>query len=381
MPADYTSLLIALAVSSFAIVTAVVAAWTSTRKDHYLILSAVGAGLVMVALLLMSLRDGRYVVGTLIVPFTLMHAGTGFFYAGARRFLGKPYVMPALVVGAFSVLVTNASMLMGLLGLTYILHNVTIGAVLLLCAYEYAGARGELRSVTLANAALYALVGASFCIPAVPTILAGNMVAYPPAASVLDTINAIMAIVGMTGIGALTLTLHFARMARQQHTQANTDPLTGVLNRRALFERFAESAVMPGVPVLALDLDHFKLVNDKFGHAHGDRTLQRFTEVLQHSVGERGIVARIGGEEFCAILPGRTKPEAQTIAESICTAFAGLAISRGDGDAVATVSVGLATGGEDEPFASVLSRADAALYRAKRAGRNTVCIEEPHLAA
>ncbi len=381
MTPDYTSLLIALAVSGFAIVTAVFAIWTGARKDQYLILSAIGVGLVIVALILMSLRDGRYVVETLIVPFTLIHAGTGFFYAATRGFLKKPYVMPALAAGAGSAFVTVASMLMGLLGLTYILHNASIGAVLLLCAYEYAAARRELRSVTLANAALYALVGASFFAPAVVTLLAGDMVTYPPTASLLDTINAILAIVGVTGIGALTLTLHFSHMARQHRAQANTDPLTGVLNRRALFERFAESTVIQGVPVLAFDLDHFKLINDQLGHAHGDQTLQRFAEVLGRAVGKHGCVARIGGEEFCAILPGRTKPEAQAIAEGICSAFAGLAISRGDGDAVATVSVGLATGGEDEPFVSVLSRADAALYRAKRAGRNTVCVEEPHLAA
>ena len=381
MPVDYTSLLFALAVSSFAIVTAVVASWTSARKDHFLILSAIGVSLVMVALILMSLRNGRYVVETLIVPFTLMHAGTGFFYAGTRRFLKKPYVIPAIAVGTGSVLVTVASMLMGLLGLTYTLHNACIGAVLLLCAYDYAGTRHEMRSITLANAVLFALVGASFFIPAVATVFSGDMVHYPRSASPLDTINVILAIVGVTGIGALMLTLHFSRMARQQHAQANTDPLTGMLNRRALFERFAEATIIEGVPVLAFDLDHFKLINDQFGHAHGDLALQRFAEVLRRTVGERGVAARTGGEEFCAVLPGQSKPEARAIAEGICTAFAGLAISRGDGDAVATVSVGLATGGKDEPFASVLSRADAALYKAKRAGRNTVCVDEPNLAA
>lgn len=372
MQADYTSLLIAQAVSSFAIVMAVLASWTSARKDHYLFLSAIGVGLVMVALILMSLRDGRYVVETLIVPFTLMHAGTGFIYAGVRKFLGKPDLLPAIAAGAGTALVTAISMLVGLLGLTYILHNIFIGAVLLLCAAEYAGARNEWRGITFANAVLYLVIGLFFFAPAVPAILAGDLVTYPPTASFLDTINAIMAIVGVTGIGALTLTLHFSRAADRNLAKAHTDPLTGVLNRRALFERFDADRAIPGRAVLVFDLDHFKLINDQLGHAQGDRTLRNFGELLLLHFSGDAVAARIGGEEFCVVLARQDAEQAREMADDLRIEFAGLSLPSGRGDAAATVSVGLATGGPDESFESVLSRADAALYKAKQAGRNTV---------
>ncbi len=381
MQADYTSLLIALAVSSFAIVMAMLASWKSARRDRYLFLSAVGIGLVMVALILMSLRDGRYVVETLIVPFTLMHAGTGFFYAGTRLFLGKPHMWPAIAAGAGSVLVTDASMLAGLLGLTYILHNVTVGVVLLLCAVEYAGARQELRSITTANAALYFVIGLFFFAPAVPAILAGDMVAYPPTATILDTINAILSIAGITGIGALTLTLHFSRAADKNLAKAHTDPLTGVLNRRALFERFDAESAVPGRAVLVFDLDRFKQINDQLGHAQGDRTLRSFGDMLRLHFSDGAVIARTGGEEFCVVLAGEDAGRAREMAEDLRLGFAGLGLPSGRGDTPATVSVGLATGGADESFESVLIRADAALYKAKRAGRNTVRLAEGLVAA
>ncbi len=381
MPIDYSSLLIALVFSSFAILVAALASWTSVRKERYLVFSAIGIGLVMVAIVLMGLRNGHYVLETLLGPFTLLHAGVAFVYASTRLFVHKSNLQPAVLAGAASVLATDIPLLFGLLGLANFALNVGIAVVLFLCARESWNASEDPRRATIANAILYALSGLSFLAPAVPVFVTGEWVQYPEVATWPDTVNAIMTLVGITGIGAITLTLHFSRAARLHHFEANTDPLTGVLNRRALFERIGALARVPGLAVLLLDLDHFKQINDQLGHAQGDVTLRNFADVLRAHLGTDDLAARIGGEEFCVVLPGCDRRTAQEAAERIRRAFSELNMPSGREDVVATVSVGLATGGRNESFESMLSRADAALYKAKHAGRNRVRLAERRLVA
>ena len=117
-------------------------------------------------------------------------------------------------------------------------------------------------------------------------------------------------------------------------------------------------------------------VNDRLGHAQGDLVLQKFADVLRTQLRDTDIIARLGGEEFCVILPGLDGDAARLAAERVRLAFAALDIAIGDKDEIATVSAGLAIGGLEETFFSVLRRGDDALYRAKSAGRNQV-----HLAA
>ncbi|WP_348686804.1 sensor domain-containing diguanylate cyclase [Aeromonas bestiarum] len=151
--------------------------------------------------------------------------------------------------------------------------------------------------------------------------------------------------------------------------QSETDQLTGLYNRRFFFEHCQQQRVNPECSgLIMLDIDHFKQINDRFGHQQGDRALQRFCECVAAQLRSEDLFVRSGGEEFLILLPRLGEPELCMIAERIRAAVEALAP-----DPVAfTVSLGttLVTPGEEINLA--LARADEWLYRAKRAGRNRV---------
>ena len=161
-------------------------------------------------------------------------------------------------------------------------------------------------------------------------------------------------------------------------TAALTDPLTGIANRRAFDEALAArlGAVAVGRPaVLAMfDLNYFKAVNDTHGHAAGDQVLRAFAAVLRGGVREGDLVARLGGEEFAAIIAGDLDA-ARLVCERVRARVAALEVLTGTGDIVrVTVSAGIAPLPPRGSSEAVLAAADAALYRAKAAGRNRLSI-------
>ena len=161
--------------------------------------------------------------------------------------------------------------------------------------------------------------------------------------------------------------------------QVIRDPLTNLFNRRYLDETILREmarvsrADLP-LSVAALDIDRFKQVNDTHGHAAGDQVLQRMAEVLRAHVRASDLVCRSGGEEFVVLMPGATLPAALASAERWRAAFAAEPVVVREGTAVScTVSIGVALHhSRKETFDACLDRADAALYAAKRAGRNRV---------
>ena len=377
---DNSSLLIGIAFSGASLVLALVIGWLNSRTETYLIYGATGIGLIAAAVMGMSLRDGTYELLHQLVPFSVMLAGFAFIYAGARRFNGHSPDL-ALPLSVLAILGTAIPLLLGLSGLGTIVLNVGAALFMLLCGVEFWNDRKDARVAMMANAMLYFVVAASFLACAVMVLIEGAWVLDGPPDNWAEDVNSVMSLVGLTGIGAITLTLHHARAARRHRLEANTDELTGVLNRRALFQRFRDSDVIPGLAVIMFDLDHFKQINDRLGHAHGDMVLQRFAQVLRLELRPTDIIARLGGEEFCAILPGRDWEAARALAEQIRKAFAELRLPIGGDGEIATVSAGMATGGLEEPFSSVLSRADAALYKAKESGRNQVHVAPFRLVA
>lgn len=131
-----------------------------------------------------------------------------------------------------------------------------------------------------------------------------------------------------------------------------------------------------GRSYLALfDLDFFKRVNDRFGHATGDDVLRAFAAILKANVRSADTVARLGGEEFGVLFDGLSQVEAQEACERVRAQFAAATVTAPDGSSVATtVSVGLAALREDRSLAEALRAADAALYASKGAGRNRLSI-------
>jgi len=155
---------------------------------------------------------------------------------------------------------------------------------------------------------------------------------------------------------------------------AERDALTGLYNRRALLD-LAERAVgqQALLAVLMIDLDHFKTINDRYGHAAGDAALRQFAERLSQSCRRGDLVGRYGGEEFCVVLPGATASVAQRVAERLRAAMAAEPVSFGQQQIAVTISVGLACQRPElDGLEPLLAAADSALYQAKRRGRNRV---------
>src|SRR3569623_846515 len=164
--------------------------------------------------------------------------------------------------------------------------------------------------------------------------------------------------------------------------QARVDVLTGLNNRRHIFE-LAERELArskrhaQGFSILMLDVDHFKAVNDTYGHDAGDEVLRRLSEVCIETLREIDIVGRIGGEEFAVLLPETAGVRAVDAAERLRLAIAAAAVPARGESVHFTVSIGVTSfTPDDEQADTLLKRADAAMYRAKRAGRNRVCVDE-----
>ncbi len=179
-------------------------------------------------------------------------------------------------------------------------------------------------------------------------------------------------------VATLLLSVVNARLRKQLNTKASTDELTGVLTRRALRE-LAPAAIAQQrneqsmTAVLMLDLDHFKHINDHFGHASGDLVLQRSGPILQAQLRAPALLARYGGEEFVVLVPVPELHVARQVAERLREAVATTRWLAVDGRTMTvTLSVGVALMGEHEDLDTALQRADEALYRAKNDGRNQV---------
>jgi diguanylate cyclase (GGDEF)-like protein len=162
--------------------------------------------------------------------------------------------------------------------------------------------------------------------------------------------------------------------------EAATDPLTGVLNRRALdrlLARETDRCEAQGgmVSVLALDLDHFKAVNDTHGHAVGDEALRAFARRIRGPLRQSDHLARVGGEEFIVLLPGAPLSNAHEIAERLRAIVAEAPLVDVPRVAV-TVSIGVAAFRPGDGGTDLLARADAAAYEAKRSGRDRVVLAE-----
>ncbi len=166
------------------------------------------------------------------------------------------------------------------------------------------------------------------------------------------------------------------------YKMANTDPLTGLFNRRVFLERLDQesdriSRLGGSAVLLMLDLDFFKRVNDTYGHATGDEVLKSFANVVRKNSRNIDISARFGGEEFVILLPNTGRDEALIMAERLRKQVSEIVIEDPKGMVKITVSIGAALlSMRDMDSEIVLNRADSAMYTAKESGRNQICWSE-----
>ena len=178
------------------------------------------------------------------------------------------------------------------------------------------------------------------------------------------------------------LAMTLERREAQQRSFAMSDPLTGLMNRRAFADFAARMdrrrvGARSTVALLVLDLDHFKSVNDHHGHEVGDRLLKAFADVSEANVRPSDQLFRMGGEEFCFVLPETSLRDAVDVAERIRQAVAASPVDAPRGPAAATVSIGIAATQFAIDVEVLLAAADAAMYEAKARGRNRVVVAEP----
>ena len=158
---------------------------------------------------------------------------------------------------------------------------------------------------------------------------------------------------------------------------ADTDALTGCLNRRALFDRAVCEGSGRRMGIILMDLDHFKSVNDTYGHEGGDQALHAFVKCARNQLRGTDLFARLGGEEFAVVLPDMPGPELYAIANRIRTAWENMALVLAGRPAKLTVSIGATVWPAQETLDldAALAAADRNLYAAKQAGRNRVVMQ------
>ncbi|WP_085296728.1 GGDEF domain-containing protein [Cognaticolwellia mytili] len=160
--------------------------------------------------------------------------------------------------------------------------------------------------------------------------------------------------------------------------EAIIDSLTGLFNRRGCDTKLQALDIEQVHSSLAIDIDHFKNINDQFGHFIGDKVIQRIAKVIKATISEQDIAVRFGGEEFVVVMVNKTMTQAYEVAEKIRLAIAGLTLKQRDSKAYLpkiSVSIGIAERQDELNWTALFEQADTALYQAKSNGRNkSVCL-------
>lgn len=191
-------------------------------------------------------------------------------------------------------------------------------------------------------------------------------------------LEAIVAVV-LLGFGALMLANEF--ITSELRHLAEMDPLTNVFNRRAfltLLDKAISAAQRTGtaVPVLVMDLDHFKNINDTWGHRAGDDVLRHFVMLAHRCLRKEDVMGRLGGEEFAIFLPNASAAGALAVAERLRALVEAQPVATGPQSIPLTVSVGVTLCAHGDAAGAALQRADEAMYLAKERGRNRVEVSE-----
>jgi diguanylate cyclase (GGDEF)-like protein len=308
-------------------------------------------------------------------------------WSGARVFDRRPPEPAFALVGiAAWLLVCRAPGLSEMAELRSLVGSSIVAAYLWLAAFEFWRGRAETLVsrwpaifMLFAHGAMFLLrtpLGARLHAPLDNSIALSGWLQLLSLEALLFTIS----------IAFLLLAMAKERTEHRHRTAARTDLLTGVVNRRGFLEQTAaaERAATGAMPtaVLMFDLDHFKIINDNYGHAIGDRALKIFADTAQAHVGAGGLVGRWGGDEFVAVLYDASRDHAATVAERIQLAFQKAAAEIDGRPTQGTVSTGMVFN-PHAPFelTALLAEADQALYRAKTEGRNRLAIAAAETAA
>lgn len=380
---DFGSLLMSVGFAGTCLAATLFIAWLSARSEGFLLTWAIGASLIVVSVFVYTGYVSEPVPAIAMAAFALLLTGLAVAYGAGYQFRDRKFPVRRVAIAvAVSLAVSLPAFATVYDGIGFIATNVVAAVLLMLTARTYWQVRTEAPLPISSLAALYAIAGASFALCAIVLVAEGSWIVGRAPDSWAESINLAVSIGCITGIGALSLALNQARAAHSHRRDALTDPMTGLLNRRALFDRYGAGAIPTNTAVVVFDLDAFKAINDRFGHASGDAVIVRFASVLKGGTRESDAVARLGGEEFAVVLERVTPSLAYTFAERVRAVFEIAGRAADDDAASCTVSAGVAFASDGaDTFDDLLRRADAALYSAKRDGRNRVAVHGLRLAS
>jgi diguanylate cyclase (GGDEF)-like protein len=370
----YASLLLALGVSAACLAVILMGSWLARRPEKYLLTCAVGVAFLVAGIIVYGAYVSTSVVALAIPAFIFFQLGVAVAWSAGYQFREGQLSRSRILIGSVGGIGLSVPPLVaGYDGPAFIFQNLAIALTLFATAREYWLARAEAPGPIYGISGLFIMNALSFLMCAAKLIWDGELVLGHAPDNLVEDISLGLVIAGMTGIGALSLALHHSRQTALHRREAMTDPLTGLLNRRALLDLYGQRRFYLSMAVIAFDIDYFKSVNDQHGHAAGDSVIKFFGEELLAGLRSSDVAARIGGEEFVLIvndvLPGR----AEQIAERIREAFAARELRLEAKVLRCTVSAGVASGSNDgAAFENVLKAADGALYAAKHNGRNRV---------
>ena len=373
---DFASLLVAIGFSTAFLSVILLAAWKTSRRDGFLLTCATGALLIAVSVGLSVLDRLQPSVWLLAMALTLLMSGTANLYGSAAQFrLGNSPWRRIAVASLIPVVLTLAPLMPGYSGIAYAVSFLSTAVLLFLTSHQFWLARAQAPMTTLTIASLYFLVGLSFLPRAVLVLVRDGIVVAGRPQNWAQDLSIMLVIGSIPALGALTMALSQIRTAQAHRREALTDPLTGLMNRRALFDA-QQGGLAPASVVVLFDIDEFKSINDSHGHAMGDRVIVLFATALKDNLPASALAARIGGEEFALILRDTTLETAARHADEVRRRF--VALVRAEADLTCTASAGIAGTGPHAAHADrVLAEADRALYDAKRGGRDRVVIAQP----
>jgi diguanylate cyclase (GGDEF)-like protein len=380
---DYTSLLLAAGFSAAALALTLVATWLSSRAEAFLLTWAIGISAAAIGVPLFGLYTAQFEPLFAWLAFVCFSVGLSTILGASRQFRLRRFSLRHVVIAATAAIACfTPGFIAGHDAVGFICFNVAAAVIILATAYEYWRCRAEAPTAITGLLILYLNTAASFVCCAIVLAAGGTLRLAAPPQNWAEYYNAISAIIGITGIGAISLALHQTRLARSHRHDAHTDQLTRLMNRRGLLERFGVRPLPANTAIIIFDLDHFKLINDRYGHGVGDSVLICFASLLEEHLPSRAMAARLGGEEIAAVMTGTTFEAAMAYAEIIRFAFEKSACGSDDGPVSCTVSGGVAFQMEAEfNLSDLLGQADSALYSAKRGGRNRIATAALRLVA
>ncbi|NWG25473.1 MAG: GGDEF domain-containing protein [Pseudorhodoplanes sp.] len=335
-------------------------------------------GVLAAILFLAGFAQGE---STLAVVAGALMAAFACCWQGARAFeRRRPLWMAALAAPAIWAGLCLVPGFLGNVTARVLVSSLLIAPLLGMTAFEFWRGRAERlpsRWMVIALFATFALVFAvRVPLVGVAPFPFGALPEQPNAVALFNVLMFFHTVL----LAVLLVALNMERFELEQRTQAQTDSLTGALNRRAFMTRGHRLVLRhqkSGQPLclLFLDLDRFKSLNDRFGHSGGDDALMRFVAVVHECIRPTDFLFRLGGEEFCCLLPATGVEDALVVAERIRRRMEAATLSVAGTPVKVTVSLGIAS---TETFGydvdTLLRRADMAVYAAKRAGRNRVVV-------